>query len=53
VELRLIPLDAGSPAQQKPRTLATLTGGQGTINVNSWSPDSRSFAYVRYEYPAQ
>jgi Tol biopolymer transport system component len=53
VELRLIPLDAGPPAQQKPRTLATFTGGQGTINVNSWAPDSRSFAYVRYEYPAQ
>lgn len=26
-----------------------LFGGQGTINVNSWSPDSRHFAYVRYE----
>jgi TolB protein len=26
----------------------TLPGGQGTINVNSWSPDSRSFAYVSY-----
>lgn len=25
-----------------------LFGGQGTINVNSWSPDSRSFAYVAY-----
>lgn len=26
----------------------TVPGGQGTINVNSWSPDSRSFAYVSY-----
>jgi TolB protein len=26
----------------------TFPGGQGTINVNSWSPDSRSFAYVSY-----
>ncbi|GAA3577126.1 hypothetical protein GCM10022197_37950 [Microlunatus spumicola] len=25
-----------------------LTGGQGTINVNSWSPDSRRFAFVAY-----
>jgi Tol biopolymer transport system component len=25
-----------------------LAGGQGTINVNSWSPDSRRFAYVSY-----
>jgi len=21
-------------------------GGQGTINVNSWSPDSKKFAFV-------
>ena len=25
-----------------------LVGGQGTINVNSWSPDSRRFAFVAY-----
>ncbi len=25
-----------------------MPGGQGTINVNSWSPDSRRFAYVSY-----
>ena len=23
-------------------------GGQGTINVNSWSPDSRRFAFMAY-----
>jgi TolB protein len=23
-------------------------GGQGTINVNSWSPDSRRFAFCAY-----
>jgi TolB protein len=28
--------------------IAELFGGQGTINVNSWSPDSRRFAYVDY-----
>jgi TolB protein len=27
---------------------AELFGGQGTINVNSWSPDGRRFAYVEY-----
>ena len=27
---------------------ARLFGGQGTINVNSWSPDSRRFAYAAY-----
>lgn len=25
-----------------------VPGGQGTINVNSWAPDSRRFAYVSY-----
>lgn len=52
VELRWIRLDAGSPVSQKARMLESLTGGQGTINVNSWAPDGHAFAYVRYEYPA-
>lgn len=26
----------------------TLFGGQGTLNVNSWSPDSERFAFVAY-----
>lgn len=30
------------------RTLATLQGGQGTLNVNSWSPCSRYLAYMAY-----
>lgn len=33
------------------RTLFELFGGQGTMNVNSWSPDSRKFAFVTYEIP--
>jgi TolB protein len=28
--------------------LTRLFGGQGTINVPSWSPDSRSVAFVSY-----
>ncbi|MGT2425500.1 biopolymer transporter Tol [Amnibacterium kyonggiense] len=31
-----------------PRERIELPGGQGTINVNSWAPDSRRFAYVSY-----
>ena len=31
-----------------PTVLTDLFGGQGTINVPSWSPDSRELAYVRY-----
>jgi hypothetical protein len=30
--------------------VARMQGGQGTINVNSWSPDGTHFAYV--DYPA-
>jgi len=32
------------------RDLVRLCGGQGTINVPSWSPDSTTFAFV--DYPA-
>ncbi|MBP1850976.1 TolB family protein [Rhizobium halophytocola] len=33
-------------------TLFELFGGQGSINVPSWSPDGRAFAFVRY-FPEQ
>lgn len=42
VMLRLIPLTSVGT----PRVIAYLYGGQGTINVPSWSPDSRSIAFV-------
>ncbi len=41
VTLRLMPAEGGEP-----RIIAYLYGGQGTINVPSWSPDSRRFAFV-------
>lgn len=43
VELRLMPAQGGEF-----RTLVSLFGGQGTINVNSWAPDSRTLAFVSY-----
>ncbi|PKN98888.1 MAG: transporter [Chloroflexi bacterium HGW-Chloroflexi-4] len=43
VELRLIPAEGGES-----KTIAKLFGGQGTINVNSWSPDNRTIAFVSY-----
>ena len=43
VELRLMDADGGNL-----RTVAQFFGGQGTINVHSWAPDSRRFAYVKY-----
>ena len=41
VTLRIMPAAGGDP-----RVLATLYGGQGTMNVPSWSPDSRHVAFV-------
>lgn len=43
VEIRLMSSSGGEI-----RTLVKLFGGQGTINVNSWSPDSRQLAFVSY-----
>jgi TolB protein len=43
VTLRIMSLAGG-----KPRVLARLFGGQGTINVPSWSPNSRRIAFVSY-----
>lgn len=43
VLLRLLPSAGGTPTD-----LAALLGGQGTLNVNSWAPDSRRLAYVAY-----
>lgn len=43
VQLRMIPAEGGEP-----EVLVEFFGGQGSLNVNSWSPDSRKFAYVSY-----
>lgn len=43
VELHLVPAAGG-----KSKTIVKLFGGQGTINVNSWAPDSRQIAFVSY-----
>jgi len=44
VQLRIMTLADG-----KVRVLAKLFGGQGTINVPSWSPDSKRLAFVSYQ----
>ena len=41
VMLRLMPASGGEA-----RVIAYLYGGQGTINVPSWSPDSKQIAFV-------
>lgn len=43
VRLRLMPTNGG-----RIQDLARLFGGQGTMNVPSWSPDSRELAFVSY-----
>lgn len=41
VYIRKLPIDGGSPI-----VVAYVYGGQGSMNVNSWSPDSKSIAFV-------
>jgi TolB protein len=43
VELRIM-----SMTDMKIKPLARMFGGQGTINVDSWSPDSQHVAFVSY-----
>jgi len=45
VEIRMMSTDGGEPW-----TLVELFGGQGTLNVNSWSPDNIKLAFVSYLY---
>ena len=45
VMLRLMSL-----SDKKITVLAKLFGGQGTINVPSWAPDSKSLAFVSYQF---
>jgi Tol biopolymer transport system component len=44
VEIRLASAEGGES-----RVIAQLFGGQGTMNVNSWSPDGRRIAFVSYK----
>jgi TolB protein len=41
VYLRMMPVNGG-----KPKVIAYLYGGQGSINTPSWSPDSKKIAFV-------
>lgn len=44
VALKIMPTDGSAP----PKVLTRLFGGQGTINVPSWSPDGKQIAFVSY-----
>jgi TolB protein len=41
IYLRIMPASGGIP-----RTIAYIYGGQGSINVPSWSPDSKKIAFI-------
>jgi Tol biopolymer transport system component len=49
VSLRMMPLPGAKIERGDIQVLDKVFGGQGTINVNSWSPDSTRFAFVSYE----
>lgn len=50
VVLRTMRLPGAKLGRARIREIVRLFGGQGTINVGSWSPDSRRFAYVSYSF---
>ena len=46
VSLRIL-----SPGDRSVRTVVDIIGGSGSMNVPSWSPDSKHFAFVSYLLP--
>lgn len=53
VQLRMLSINGGNfdgkDIESKITVLAKLFGGQGTMNVPSWSPDSSKVAFVSYQ----
>jgi Tol biopolymer transport system component len=49
IQLRMMDAPGATIKPAKIETVTKIFGGQGTINVNSWSPDSKKFAYVVFE----
>ncbi len=49
MELRMMPVPSEKVEHTSSQLLVTFFGGQGTINVNSWAPDSQRFAFVTFE----
>ena len=48
VYIRMMPADGGTP-----KVIAYLYGGQGTINVPSWSPDGKQIAFISNSGPIE
>jgi TolB protein len=49
MELRMMPMPGAKVERTPSRLLVNFFGGQGSINVNSWAPNSRQFAFVMFE----
>jgi hypothetical protein len=48
IEIKMAAIDRDKVSSTQ-ETLVEAIGGQGSLNVNSWAPDSMRFAYVTYE----
>lgn len=48
VYIRMMPAEGGTP-----KVIAYLYGGQGSINVPSWSPDGRQIAFISNTGPTE
>ncbi len=53
IQFRMMPLPGKKLKPGQIQKVIDLFGGQGTINVNSWAPDSKKFAFVAYEIAPQ
>ena len=49
VKIRSVPIPGAKVSATRPVEVTSFLGGQGSINVNSWAPDSHAFAFVTYE----
>lgn len=49
VKIRMVPMPGRKINTASPVEVTSFLGGQGSINVNSWAPDSHAFAFVTYE----
>ncbi len=53
IALKMVRIDHDQVAGKTQEILVNAKGGQGSMNVNSWAPDSERFAYVTYEVLAK
>jgi hypothetical protein len=47
IELKVATIEKGKVSA--PKTLVKANGGNGTLNLSTWAPDSTRFAYATFE----